>query len=88
MKIPELCKQKSKSGHRAFVIINGTRFYCGTYGTPESEENYQRIIAEWLVSKRSPDVSKTEAVTINHLVTAFLEHAKSIYCCVKPKITC
>ena len=40
MKIPKLCKQKCKSGDRAFVIINGARYYCGRYGSLEAQEQY------------------------------------------------
>ena len=78
MKLPKLCKQKCKSGDRAFVIINGSRFYCGRYRTQKSEEQYLRIVSEWATTKRTPDDSKTE-ITINDLVTSFLDHAETYY---------
>ena len=78
MQIPKLCRQKTKYSDLAFVRLNGQKHYLGVYGTPESDENYHRLIAEWLVSKRTPATSKTE-ITINHLVTLFLEHAETYY---------
>ena len=78
MQIPKLCRQKTKYSDLAFVRLNGQKHYLGVYGTPESDENYHRMIAEWLVSKRTSATSKTE-VTINHLVISFLEHAETYY---------
>ena len=78
MQFPKLCRQKTKYSDLAFVRLNGQKHYLGVYGTPESEENYYRITAEWLVAKRTPSTSKTE-VTVNHLVTVFLDHAKTYY---------
>ncbi len=54
MRVPALCKQKRKSADIAYVRINGTKFYCGDWGTPEADEKYQRIIAEWLATKQTP----------------------------------
>ncbi|GMU24758.1 MAG: hypothetical protein AMXMBFR13_48300 [Phycisphaerae bacterium] len=33
------------------VRIKGRDFYLGRYGTPESRQEYERIIAEWLAAK-------------------------------------
>ena len=78
MQFPKLCRQKTKYSDLAFVRLNGQKHYLGVYGTPESDENYQRVIAEWLVSKRTPATSKTE-LTVNHLVTSFLDQDKTYY---------
>ncbi|MDR1960297.1 MAG: site-specific integrase [Planctomycetaceae bacterium] len=80
MKIPALCRQKRKSGDLAFVRIDGAKFYCGNWGTLEADENYQRILAEWLIAKRIPNSQKKrETVTIRVLVAAFLDHAETYY---------
>jgi hypothetical protein len=82
MKIPKLCKQKRSRGDRAYVKINRVRIYCGLWGTPQSEEKYQRLIAEWNVTKQAPvhSVSKKSSVTVSLLVNVFLEsYAKENY---------
>jgi hypothetical protein len=77
-KLPKLCKQKKSSGDLAYVCLNGKKHYLGTYGTPEIEEKYLRVISEWTALKRTPATSKTE-VTVNTLVTLFLEYAETYY---------
>jgi len=81
MEIPKLCKQKNLKGDLAYVKIDGTKFYCGKWDTPEAVEKYQRIVAEWSVTKQSPvsSVAKKEPVTINELVAAFLERNEETY---------
>jgi hypothetical protein len=84
MQIPKLCKQKKSNGVLAFVKINGVRIYCGQWGTPQAEEKYQWVIAEWMTSGQSP-VSKKSSVTVAVLVNAFLEeHVES---CKTPTLT-
>ena len=79
MKLPSLCKQKRPSGDLAYVRIQGTKFYCGDWGTPQADEVYQRIITEWLATKRTPATTKAEPVTVRVLVAAFLDHAETFY---------
>ena len=74
-----ICKQKRTSGDLAYVCLNGTKFYCGVYGTLEAQEQYLRIVNEWATTKRTPSISKASEVTINHLVVAFLDHAETYY---------
>ena len=31
-KLPKLCRQKSKAGDRAYVKIQGKKYYCGDWG--------------------------------------------------------
>lgn len=77
-----------KGSGQALVQIDGERIYLGKYGSPESEEKYQRLIAEWLVSKqeRKPDVSQGDAVpttrydlSINEILLAYLKFAEGYY---------
>ena len=78
-KPPKLCKQKRSDGDLAYVCLNGKKHYLGAFGSPESEEKYLRLISEWAITKKTPSTSKASGITINDLVTAFLEHAKTYY---------
>jgi hypothetical protein len=40
---------------QALVQINGDRIYLGVYDSPESHEQYRRILAEYLATGRSPE---------------------------------
>lgn len=39
---------------QARVLINGRHVYLGKYGSPEAEEKYRRLVAEWLAAGRMP----------------------------------
>jgi len=87
-KLPKLCRQKSKVGHRAYVKIQNKKYYCGVYGTSEAKENYLKILSDWTVNKQLPLTSKKpvppkvepqKTVTIKELLSAHLVHVKSYY---------
>ena len=40
-----------KPSGQARVIINGEHIYLGKYGTPESYDRYDRLVAEWLLTR-------------------------------------
>ena len=71
----------------AVVRIAGHDRYLGKYGSPESYERYDRLVAEWLLTRehrpvpRHPDSSPvaTRVVTVNELILAFWHHAKERY---------
>jgi hypothetical protein len=42
-RIPAYRRQQGKSRDRAYVRIDGHRYYLGKYGSPESEEQYRRL---------------------------------------------
>ena len=44
-KIPSYCRHRASG--RAVVRIDGKDHYLGPYGSPESHEEYERLIAEW-----------------------------------------
>ena len=76
-----------KPKNLAVVRINGHDHYLGKYGSPESYEKYDRLVAEWLLTRRhngkprvSPEVSPHDsAITVNELILAFWQHAKQRY---------
>jgi site-specific recombinase XerC len=43
-----------KPNNQAVVTLNGRDHYLGKYGTRESRDAYDRLIAEWLASGRTP----------------------------------
>ncbi len=55
--------------------INGKDHYLGTYGSPESRERYEQLIAEWFTHG---DTSRLN-LTIDDLAILFLEFAEKYY---------
>ena len=75
---PKYRRHRSAGLDRAFVELNGTRQYLGRWGSPESREKYDRVLAKWLANgrrlrRRGPNP------TITELVAAFWHHAEKRY---------
>jgi len=64
-----------KPSGQARVRINGKDHYLGEFGSPESKERYDDLIAKWLVKQDTSGCS----VTIDQLSLLFLEHADGYY---------
>lgn len=77
-KFPKYHRQKSDSGDRAYMTLQGRRFCLGPYDSPESRQEYKRILAEWLASGSQPVVA-VEAMTVVELAAWFLACAKTYY---------
>jgi len=43
---PKYRKQKGRSHDRAFVDLSGQRIYLGEYDSPESKQEYHRVVIE------------------------------------------
>jgi len=72
--------RKHRGSGQAVVTLGGRDYYLGPHGTKVSKHQYDRLIAEWLASGRSPSFGATEAeLSIAELLVAFLCHAKSYY---------
>lgn len=76
-----------KPSGQAVVTLDGRDLYLGPHGSPESREEYDRAIAEWL-SRRSragstpspaPGQPAAHDLTINELLLAFWQHAERHY---------
>lgn len=68
----------------ASVRLAGRDVYLGLHGTPQSRENYKRVIAEWLANHKAapPRTASSEpapACVIDELVLAYLDFAKTYY---------
>ena len=62
-KVPSL----RKCNNRGFVELNRQRIYLGPWGAKETEEAYERAVAQWLTNNRSLPVASDE-ITISELV--------------------
>src|SRR5262249_4248581 len=52
----------------------------GRYDTPESRQEYNRVIGEWLAAgRRLPSTSAPAALTLNELMLVYWQHAESYY---------
>ena len=82
-KIPSYCRHKSSG--RAVVRISGTDEYLGDYGSPESYEKYNRLIAERFPqgpNSQAPVLSTSASrgdLTIVELIAAFWPFVTSYY---------
>lgn len=71
-----------KPSGQAVVTLNGHDVYLGPYGTPESRNEYDRIIAEWLASgRRIPGI---DDITINELSLRYLDFVDGYYTSNEP----
>ena len=67
----------------AVVTINGKDHYLGKYDSPESHEEYARLIAQWQANGKVfstiADPESNGDLSINALVLRFLDHASGYY---------
>ena len=76
--LPEYRKHKATG--QAVTTIGGKDFYLGPHGTVACKKEYDRVIAEYLASGRSPVFGKPALVlTITQLAVAYVRHAKSYF---------
>jgi hypothetical protein len=73
--VPKYRKHSSSAAH-----VNGRVFLLGPYGTKASKIEYDRIIAEYLVSGRRASCGfPNESLTIVSVMADYLDHAKAYY---------
>lgn len=73
---PQKPKYLRHSSGQARVIIDGRTHYLGTYGSPESKAQYDKLVAGWLINHG--DVIGA-AMTIDELALAYMAHAELYY---------
>lgn len=61
---------------QARVRIAGRDHYLGVYGTPESHERYDHLIAELL---HSADQGADRRITVGQLIVLYMKYARSYY---------
>ena len=84
-KVPSYCHHKA-SGN-AYVRIYGSDHYLGQYGSPESHEKYEQLIAEWRVKQQERSAAKVanlqptvaNTITINEMILRYILFAVTYY---------
>ena len=76
-KVPTYCCHKAS--RQAVVHLDGQDIYLGRFGTPESRERYNRIVAEWLANGRRLSTRSRSGPTVVELCASYLLHAKEHY---------
>jgi integrase len=84
-RIPSLCRHKATG--QAVVRLDGKDVYCGRHGTEEAQQEYERVIAEWLIAGRPITASSSPSnpagqsdLTVNELILAYwTRHVTSYY---------
>jgi integrase len=77
---PRYCLHKATG--QAVVRINGRDCYLGKYDTPESRQEYDRVIAEWLSNGRhlrGSSPAAAHALTVAELILAHWQWAVDYY---------
>src|SRR5437763_16476221 len=88
--MPRLTKRVPSYRHhvgtgQAVVTLNGKDIYPGKYGTPQSREQYDRLMAEWLTANRtSPTSPASHAggpsdLTVCESLLQFSRHAETYH---------
>jgi len=71
--LPKYCRHKSSN--RAFVRIGGKTYYLGKYGSAASQQEYDRIIAEYVANGRQ-DFKEASDILIENLIVKFLDYVE------------
>lgn len=64
-----------KARNLAKTIVNGKTIYLGPYNSPESQEKFSDIVAEWRLRQNVDQY----ALKVDELAWRFLEHAEAYY---------
>ncbi|MDR0327106.1 MAG: site-specific integrase [Planctomycetaceae bacterium] len=64
----------SKNGKYAVIYVNSKKIYLGLYGSPESRQEYARIVAEWDTTPTPP--SSAPDVSVSELAAGYLDYAQ------------
>ena len=76
---PSYRKQKNKTKNRAFVVLGERRVYLGEYGTPDSLQRYDRVVAEWLQRGRQAPPPPPDDITVVEILARYWHHANAYY---------
>lgn len=77
--MPRQKKKPSYSLHKptgqAYARLNGKVVYLGKYGTPESKDQYDDVVAAWLEGQTSEHFT----LTVDELAIQYLKHCETYY---------
>lgn len=69
-----------KASGQALVTLNYRDYYLGPHGSPESKQEYDRLISEFLSSQRAGTFGVAPSqLSLNELLVAFQAHTRSYY---------
>lgn len=61
-----------KGSGQALVELNKRRIYLGAFGSPESKQRYERLVAEWLMNGRKTPIQAHERITVDEIAAHYL----------------
>jgi hypothetical protein len=67
-----------KCNNRGFVEFNRERVYRGPWGSPETQQAYERAIGEWLSNRCLPSIPQDQ-LTITELCRDYWRHCTEYY---------
>ena len=67
-----------KATGQGYVVLNGTHIYLGRYETPETQQKYHQVIAEWCANGYRLAAPPKE-ITVMELCAAYWQHAQNHY---------
>jgi len=68
-----------KSTNQAVVRLNGRDFYLGPWQSEKSQQEYSRLIAEWLHNGRQVPQTQNDDFTVSELFASYLTFADTYY---------
>lgn len=63
---------------QAIVTLSGCDHLLGPYGSPASQENYNRLVAEWMVAGRQSERADA-ATTVAEIIAGYSDQAVRYY---------
>ncbi|MFN0019498.1 MAG: tyrosine-type recombinase/integrase [Pirellulaceae bacterium] len=79
-RVPKL--RLHKPSRRAVVRFDGTDYYLGKYGSPESQNEYDRMVGEWMLRGRQapPKANgRSSEMSVGELIVAYVTFADGYY---------
>src|SRR5258708_2034106 len=79
-KVPSL--RLHKASGRAVVALGGKDIYLGPYGSTESQDQYRRVIGEWLANQKqggSDGEHYRHDLTVVELISSYWRHVETYY---------
>jgi integrase len=74
--------RRHKASDRAFVELDGKRFYLGAFGSPDSKAKYNQLVGEYLLADRSVPASlgqDSAQVSIIEICLDYVRRARVYY---------
>lgn len=68
--------RKHRQSGQAIVTLNGRDHLLGPHNSRASKANYDRLVAEWLLRDRQPEVSAESGLTVAELAARYWAFAK------------